>query len=122
MWSRLIWVVRRALGTVGGRTLAAVLVLILVYQVWTAVTAATKVADGVGDDPDRRGRLAIDVELRFEPERFHILQLQEHGQIRGTTDTVLHMHMVTPEDVREIARKYWVREIRPGERISMLDL
>lgn len=112
--SRLAWITRRVLGTVGGRTLAALLVLVLAYQAWIAVTAAGKVADGVGDDPDQRGRFAVDVVLDFPPERFHILELQEYGRVRGTTDNVLHLHMVTSDAVDAMARKYWIEEIRPG--------
>jgi hypothetical protein len=110
----------KILGTVGGRTLAILIVLLLAYQAWLGISAAGKVADGVGDDPDQRGRFAVDVVLGFPPERFHVLELQEYGRIRGTSDNVLHLHMVTQESVDAMARKYWIKEIRPGERISLL--
>ena len=59
MPSRLTWILRKVLGTVGGRTLAVLVLLILIYQIWISVTAVGKVADGVGDDPDARGRFAV---------------------------------------------------------------
>lgn len=116
MQSRLTWITRKFLGTVGGRTLAVLIVLVLVYQVWISVTAATKVTEGVGDDADARGRFAVDVELGFPPERFHVLELQEYGRVRGTDGHVLHLHLVTQPDVDAMARKYWIKEIRPTSR------
>ncbi len=114
MRSRLTWILRKVLGTVGGRTLAVLLLLVLIYQAWIGVTALGKVADGVGDKPDARGRVAVDVVLGFPPERFHTLELQEYGRVRGTTENVVHLRTVTPDDVDALARKYWIKEIRPG--------
>jgi hypothetical protein len=114
--SRLIWILRKVLGTVGGRTLAVLVLVILIYQIWISVTAMGKVADGVGDNPDARGRFAVDVVLGFPPERFHTLELQDYGRVRGTTDNVIHLHLVTSDGVEELARKYWIEEILPGGR------
>lgn len=117
--SRVAWIVRRVLGTVGGRTLVTLLVLVVAYQMWIAFGALGKVADGVGEGADLRGRFAVDVVLGFPPERFHILDLQEYGRVRGTTGNVLHLHLVTQDGVDAIARKYWIEEIRPGTPLSM---
>jgi hypothetical protein len=113
--SRLTWIVRKVLSTVGGRTLAVLLLVIVVYQVWISVVAFGKVADGVGADPDPRGRFAVDVVLGFEPERFHVLELQEYGRVRGTDGNVLHLRSVSPAGVDAMARKYWIKEILPGQ-------
>lgn len=114
---RLTWILRRTLGTVGGRILVVVVVLVLAYQAWIGITASGRVADGVGERPDPRGRFAVDVELGFPPERFHVLELQEYGRVRGTTGTVLHLHLVTRDGVDAMARKYWIKEIRPASAI-----
>lgn len=113
--SRLTWIARKVLGTVGGRTLTVLVLLIVIYQAWLSVTAATKVADDVGANPDSRGRFAVDVVLGFPPERFHVLQLQDYGRIRGTEGNVLHLRAVTQADIDEMARKYWIKQILPGE-------
>lgn len=113
--SRLTWIARKLLGTVGGRTLAVLLLLIILYQAWLTVTATSKVHDAVGSNPDERGRFAVDVVLGFPPERFHILQLQNYGRIRSTEGNVLHLRAVTEADVDAMARKYWIKEILPGE-------
>ncbi|WP_207782557.1 hypothetical protein [Phytoactinopolyspora limicola] len=112
--SRLTWIVRKVLGTVGGRTLAALIVFVLAYQAWIGITAMSKVADGVGEGADQRGRYDVDIVLGFEPEGFHMRQLQDYGRVRGATDTVVHMRNVTDDDVDAMARKYWIKEIRPG--------
>ncbi|WP_205857325.1 hypothetical protein [Phytoactinopolyspora endophytica] len=113
--TQVTWIGRKLIGTVGGRTLVVLVALLIAYQVWITVSAGGKIADGVKDEPDRRGRYTIDVELGFPPERFHMLDLQEYGAIRGTDDNVLHLHQVTEDGIDAIARKYWVNEIRPGE-------
>ncbi|NDL57516.1 hypothetical protein F7O44_10565 [Phytoactinopolyspora sp. XMNu-373] len=115
--SRLTWILRKVLSTIGGRTLAMLIVLILAYQVWIGVTAMSKVADGVGEELDRRGTFTVDVVLGFPPERFHMLELQAYGRVQGTTDNVLHLRNVTQEDVDAMARKYWIKEIRPGRSL-----
>lgn len=109
-----MWMVRSALGTIGGRTLVVLIVLIVTYQIWIAAAAGGKVGDGVGDNPDRRGRFAVEVVLDFEPERFHVLELQEYGRIRATEGNVIHMRSVTSDGVDAMTRKYWISQIRPG--------
>ena len=113
--SRLTWIVRKTLGTVGGRTLAVIILLVVIYQAWLSITALGKVADNVGENPDARGRFAVDLVLGFAPERFHMLELQDYGRVRGTDGNVIHLHSVTHEGVEALARKYWIKEIRPGE-------
>ncbi|NEE02927.1 hypothetical protein [Phytoactinopolyspora halotolerans] len=114
---------RTLIGTIGGRTLIGLIVLIVGYQVWLTASAGGKIADGVTDEPDRRGQYSIDVELGFPPERFHILEMQSYGRIRGTTENVIHLNGVMEDEIDAIARKYWVEEIRPGEdSVSLSDI
>lgn len=115
MPSRLTWIARRTLGTVGGRTLAVLLLLVVTYQAALSLTAGGKVAEGITATADARGRVAVDVVLGFPPERFHVLELQEYGRVRGTDGHVLHLRSVEPDDLRAIARRYWIRELRPGQ-------
>lgn len=97
------------------RRLLVVVLLVVVYQVWINVQAVGKVADGVGVEANERGRFTVDVRLGFPPERFHILELQDHGRISGTDDMVVHLRSVSPAGVDALARMYWVEEITPGE-------
>ncbi len=90
-------------------------VLLLAYQVWLSVQAIGKVDDGVGTDPAPNGRFSVDVRLDFPPERFHILELQQHGRIAGSDGNVVHLRSVSPEGVDALARMYWIDEISAGE-------
>ncbi|GAB3481577.1 hypothetical protein [Amycolatopsis cihanbeyliensis] len=112
--SRTIRILREVPRTDGGRVLVLLLALLLAYHLWIEVTAPGRIAEGVGQDADRYGRFAVDVELDFPPERFHILRLQAYGRVRGTTGTVLHLRAVTRAGVDALARTYWIEEIRPA--------
>jgi hypothetical protein len=99
---------RRLIGTTGGRTVLAVTALILVYQVWLSLQAPGKIDDAFADESDP---VDAQVTLRFQPERWHILQLQEHGRVTGTDGEVLELRRTTKDSVREIARYHWVARI-----------
>lgn len=47
------------------RRIAVVLFLLVAYQVWLGIQATGKVAPGVGDERDARGRFTVNVELGF---------------------------------------------------------
>lgn len=98
------------------RKIAVVALLVIAYQVWLGVQATGKVGPGVGELRDPRGRFAVDVELGFKPERYHILQLQKHGRIAGTDGDVVHLRGVAPAGVDALTREYWIEHIEapPG--------
>jgi len=98
------------------RRLAVIVVLVLAYQVWLGVQAAGKVGPDVGDERDARGRFAVDVELDFPPERYHILELQKHGRIAGTTGKTVHLRSVSPAGVDALAHQYWIARIGTSTR------
>lgn len=70
-------------------------------------------------DPALRGTLRqevpvdVTVTLGFAPEDFHIRLFQGYGVVSGVRGTTILMNRVRPEDVRRIARYYWVRRISP---------
>lgn len=90
------------------RRIAAVILLVLLYQGWLGVQAIGKADPGLGDAPDERGRFDVDVVLGFAPERYHFLQLQDHGRVAGTTDTTVHLRGVSPSGADALAREYWI--------------
>jgi hypothetical protein len=49
--------------------------------------------------------------LDFPPERYHVLELQKHGRIAGTTDNVVHLRSVSPAGVDALAREYWIEAL-----------
>jgi hypothetical protein len=109
---------RRAAKSPTLRKIAVVIAIVLAYQLWLVVQAQGKVGPGVGADRDGRGRFAVDVELGFAPERFHILRLQKHGRIAGTDGHVVHLRGVAPAGVDALAREYWIEHIDVPKRGS----
>jgi hypothetical protein len=85
------------------------------WQVWLAVQAAPKIPPDLASRAGPRGTVDLQVQLRFPPERFHILMFQRFGRVSGTDGRVVELRGVPVARVREIARFYWV------ERIAILD-
>jgi hypothetical protein len=98
----------RAVRSATLRRIAAVLLLVLLYQVWLGVQAVGKAEPGLGDAVDERGRFDVDVVLGFAPERYHFLRLQDHGRVAGTTETTVHLRGVSPAGVEALSREYWI--------------
>jgi hypothetical protein len=105
---------RRILASQAGRTLLVVLLCWGAYTLWATVQAGAKIDDRVPEQVDRRGRVNVEIELAFTPERFHILVIQDHARIRRTMGDVIHARAEL-DDLRRLARRHWVREIRPAE-------
>nr|WP_042191001.1 hypothetical protein [Kibdelosporangium sp. MJ126-NF4] len=93
------------------RKIAVVVAVVLAYEIWLDVQASGKVADDVGQVRNERGRYSADVEIKFAPERYHVLELQKHGRIAGTDGNVVHLRGVSPAGTEALARKYWIRRI-----------
>ena len=98
------------------RRIALVVAAVLAFQLWLGVQAIGKVDPAVGAQPDERGRFEVDVVLSFPPERFHILELQQHGRIAGTDGTVVHLRSVSPAGADALAREYWIDAVVPPTR------
>ncbi|HXF82267.1 MAG TPA: hypothetical protein VNN19_05900 [bacterium] len=95
--------------------LAAIAAAAVLWQVWLAVQAAPKIPPDLAGRAGPRGTVDLQVQLRFPPERFHILMLQRFGRVSGTDGRLVELRGVPLARVREIARFYWV------ERIAILD-
>ncbi len=87
---------------------AVVVLLVLLYVGAGHLGAARKLAalEPLGE---ARGNYAITLE--FAPERFHQQVMQDRGRVVGVKDRTLFMMDVEPADLRDIARRYWVRSI-----------
>ena len=103
--------VRRVLSSTGGRAVLAVAAAYLLFQAWTMVTGPAKVEQAVFRALEARGEADVVVELRFRPERFHVLVMQDFGRVTGTRDRTLVVRSVSPEDLEELSRKFWVRQV-----------
>jgi hypothetical protein len=91
----------------------AIGVLFAAWMAWVHATADTKIAAGLlsGDLPR-----AVRVDLRFPPEKFHMLLLQQLGRIRAVEGPSVFLLDVPPPRIREFARHYWVAAIVADDR------
>jgi hypothetical protein len=83
------------------------------WQVYLAVSAPGRLDPRLADALRREPRLDIAVTLGFPPEDFHIRLFQAYGVVSGVQGTTVRLDRVPPEDVRRIARYYWVQRIAP---------
>lgn len=89
--------------------------LAVLWQVWLSAQAAPKIPRDLAAHVGPRGTVDLQVQLRFAPERFHILMFQRFGRVSGTEGRTIEVRGVAPDRVRGIARLYWV------ERIAILE-
>ena len=102
--------VRTALTSTKGRVVLGVVAAYLGWQAWLMAAAGGKIA---GDFPENARRVNVVVTLPFTPERFHVLVFQKYGRVSGTTDNAVEIRGVQKQDLRAIARPYWVRRVEP---------
>jgi hypothetical protein len=100
---------RDALRSRKTRVLLAVAAFYLAWQLWLTIAAPAKLVElGSGTD-----RVNILVTLSFPPERFHVQLLQTYGRVSGTEDNAVEVRGVKRNELKSIARPYWVRRIEP---------
>jgi hypothetical protein len=96
------------------RTALFLLVLAVLWAGWETLLAASapgRLDGAVRLALDRESRLNVAVALGFAPEDFHVRLFQGYGVVSGVRGTTVLLNRVRPEDVRRIARYYWVRRI-----------
>ena len=104
----------RTLKVLRHRTVASLLVAAIVWGGWEAfisLSAPRRI------DPDLAQALAgqpqakIAVTLGFAPEEFHVRLFQTYGVVSGVRGTTVVLDRVKSEDVRRLARYYWIKRI-----------
>ena len=83
------------------------------WWAWILATSDAKIAPGLLEGPERKH---VVVELRFSPEKFHMLRLQEVGRIQVVEDRRIHLLDVAPPHIKAFARHYWVKSIGVSSR------
>jgi hypothetical protein len=91
--------------------LLTVAVLVAAWEAYLAVSAPGRLDPGLAAALDRGALVNVAVTLGFAPEDFHIRLFQGYGVVSGVQGTTVRLNRVQPEDVRRIARYYWVRRI-----------
>ncbi len=91
-------------------TSAAILLIFLAYEIWTRSLAGQIMAD-FRPDWDAESQDIVIV-MPFEPEQFHMLKLQAAGRFISYENKEVTLFDVHPDDIRRLARNYWVSDIR----------
>jgi hypothetical protein len=77
------------------------------------VTAKHRLDAALAAALERQPTVDVAVTLGFKPEDFHIRVFQAHGVVSGVQGTTVLLNRVPADDVRQMARYYWVRRIAP---------
>lgn len=96
------------------RTVGFLLAVALLWGAWEAfvrVTAPGRIDPALAQVLGREPTVNVAVTLGFAPEDFHIRLFQTHGTVSGVRGTTVLINRVRADDVRRIARHYWVRRI-----------
>lgn len=99
---------RRLLHTRLVKTLAVIVVLILAWQVYLAITGPAKIDADLAAQVAEGQPLQVAVSLGFRPERFHTLYMQDYGRVSRVDGNNIVLRDVRPESVRLLSRVYWV--------------
>ena len=96
------------------RPLIATLALVglyLAYTAWLAAGGAAKLTDAERPAPGAQGN--FEVVVNFPPEAFHITRMQAVGRLIEVKGTSVFLMDVTRDDAIELARNYWIADLKP---------
>lgn len=105
----------RKLAALPRHTVAATLAVILIlvaWQVWTALDAEGKLSPEVSRALEAEPRVKVAVRMDFEPEKFHVMYFQDRARVVGIRGEWVYLEDVTAPTLQDIARQYWVRDIQ----------
>ena len=96
------------------RPIAATLLLLLLYagyNLWLSAGGAAKLAENERPAPGARAH--FEVQVNFAPEAFHITRMQAIGRLIKVRGTSVFLMDVERDDAIELARNYWVADLKP---------
>ena len=83
------------------------------WELFLALTAPRRIDPALQPALRERAPVAVAITLGFAPENFHIRLFQSYGVVSGVRGTTVLVNRVSPDDLRRIARHYWVKRITP---------
>ena len=81
------------------------------WQLFLSVTAPQRIDPALQAALRAGAPVAVAITLAFAPENFHIRLFQSYGVVSGVRGTTVFVNRVSPDDLRRIARYYWVKRI-----------
>jgi hypothetical protein len=83
------------------------------WELFLVTTATVRIAPTLQPALRNRAPVAVAITLGFAPENFHIRLFQSYGIVSGVRGNTVLVNRVSPDDLRRIARYYWVQRIAP---------
>ena len=102
---------RDAVASTRGRIVIGAIIALVTWKAALLIVAPTKVMPGF--KPNARGQVNVLVTLRCAPERFHVLEFQQHGRVSGTQDDTIEVRGVSFAKLNAVAQPYWVKSVAP---------
>lgn len=96
------------------RPIAATLLLVILYlgyNLWLSAGGATKLDES--ERPAAGERAHFEVLVKFPPEGFHITRMQAIGRLIEVKGTSVFLMDVERDDAIELARNYWIADLKP---------
>ena len=96
------------------RPLAATLLLaflFLGYNLWLSAGGAAKLDESERPPPGTRTH--FEVMVKFPPEAFHVTRMQAIGRLIEVKGTSVFLMDVERDDAIELARNYWIADLKP---------
>jgi hypothetical protein len=96
------------------RSAAFLLVVAVAWGSWElflTVSAPGRIDPGLQHALREQAPVAVAITLGFAPENFHIRLFQSYGVVSGVRGMTVLVNRVSPDDLRRIARYYWVKRI-----------
>ena len=87
---------------------AVIAAALAIYWLFALVSGQRKLEQ---IDPLPAGRGNYRITLRFAPERFHQLVLQDRGRLVEVRGSTVYLMDVPPDALRDIAQRYWVTSV-----------
>jgi hypothetical protein len=81
------------------------------WELFLTLTAPGRIDPALEPALRARAPVAVAITLGFAPENFHIRLLQSYGVVSGVQGTTVLVNRVSPDDLRRIARYYWIQQI-----------
>ena len=89
----------------------ALLAAYAAYEGWLVHTGAQKLLDSEVPAGNAKGH--YEVIVNFAPEAFHITRVQAVGRVIEVRGRSIFVMDTSTEDARELARNYWIEDIKP---------
>ena len=106
----------RLLNSTGVRIVLVMVALWFCYHGWMALSAPGRIEPGLIERADREERIPVLIKLSFEPERFHVLKIQQLSRIRRVRGTVIEVRAIDSKGIQKLARSYyWIDRIESAE-------